>query len=293
LPSNSQSFELFPSFSWFFSPAQTCRATSDIVTRALPVAENVWVFRLPGEDSSDNIEDPEQKPAYDAELQGSTSTSPVVEGIPSVLLLTTADGGPQLSRRIGDEDGAKDETTSVGEPDCVRSACSDVSPWFSCRTPTPEAFDTEHAESLCIALLYVEAFHWPWEDVIVFLDTLDISVFELCFEDMVSSPSSCTGLLLPEDYPLQGSILTQNISPSGFFHDYGVDQDQGNLASTSRDTSLGLPDPSNEASIFPQFASSTPASIESNNIYPPRPSSATKNPLSCVVCQKTLAGHTG
>jgi hypothetical protein len=139
-------------------------ATSDIVTRALPVAENVREIELPVWDSSDHVEDPE-KP-FTEESLGPTSNSPAKGYTFPALPPWPLAGDPQLPRSIGNKERiTKDEAIPVAEPGGARSACSNASPWSSPRTPMPEErIAVKSITDSRNALLYVEG-SVPWKNL--------------------------------------------------------------------------------------------------------------------------------
>jgi hypothetical protein len=80
------------------------------------------------------------------------------------------------------------------------------------------------------ALTYVEGCV-PWEDIVVFLNTLGRSgVFEAHFEDSgFPQQMSGTGRQLPEDFVMRGLIWAQHYFPADFFDGHIVDEDERNL----------------------------------------------------------------
>lgn len=187
-----------------------------------------------------------------------------------VLLLTKADGAPQLSSSIGNkEGGTKDETTSVAEPDCVRSACIDASPWLSCRTPVPEVPNV---------LTYVEGCV-PWEDITVFLNTLYVDD-GIPREDFTIFPNppyvdslpfqSCTGLPVLKDSILGESSWAQQSCRSAVLPGQDVDEDEISTSSNCFTTS--------SQSASPNLTITSPTVL----------GSATSNLLSCMHCPKTF-----
>jgi hypothetical protein len=251
-------------------------------------------------DSSDNTEDPEQCSVYNGELAGPASTSSV-KGTTSVLSQTTGDRTPQLSSSIGHkQEGTRDETTSVGEPDCVRTACSDVSLWSSCYTPILEGFNTGSALPVRVATKYVggrvpesRARARTLENVTVLqqnrFDMFGIpDGFEGSFECQHVTVTSCINRPLREDFVLQASTRLQNCSASDLLHGQGFDYSQDTPISRTPEISLEPFISSKQFSVPYQAASMSPVSSKNHKSSPASSSSTLSNTHFCVHCQKTF-----
>jgi hypothetical protein len=143
-------------------------ATSDIIIRALPVAESVREIELPVWDSSGSIEN----------LEG-PFTGEILGPISNRLSLASNDralvGDPQLLRSIGNKASmTEDEATPVAEPGGARSARRYTSPPSCPSTPMPEERNTVRPTTESRhAFTYVEGYV-PWEDIAIFLNMLRI-----------------------------------------------------------------------------------------------------------------------
>lgn len=235
------------------------------------------------------------------ELAGPASTSPV-KGTTSVLSQTTGDRTPQLSSSIGHkQEGTRDETTSVGEPDCVRSACSDVSLWSSCYTPILEGFNTGRALPVRVATKYVggrvpksrDSRERTLENVnILERHTFDMSGIpdgvEGSFEGQHVTFTRCINRPLREDFVLQASTRLQNCSASDLLHDQDFDHSQDTPISRTPEISMEPFISSKTFSVPYQAASMSPVSSKSHKSSPASSSLTSSNTHFCVHCQKTF-----
>jgi hypothetical protein len=291
-------------------------ATSDIITRALPVAESVREIELPVSDSSGNIENLE-KP-FTEEILGPISNRLSLASNDRALV-----GDPQLLRSIGNKASmAEDEAIPVAEPGGARSARRYTSPPSCPPTPMPEERNT--VQSLVSitesrdALKYVEGCI-PWEDITIFLKTLripDVSDSQINIRqpkdppgyrklDKVQDRAILRSSTCDRD-DTQGKLRTSKQRCNGLASQFVLERFTGSIqhphATKSYSASTFGQEPcqshthsncfiESEASIpSPSYGSQSSVPTGSSSVSTTAQSVATDtDSLSCVICHKSFA----